>query len=207
MGTAGIEMNTRLREFVRGASIKRPALVLGIAIAVLLAGPGHGAQPNENAGSLGQDEIAVMAAVLDAAYAGTTYGWVMVARRTATFACNPPENNGLTIGGCNGMRFASESAEQRLNAVRKAIPEISKALATDLLEKSQHPVVITKSLPCAVPQSLWSPGDELRPERLLNPVFAAYFSRVGFNPRHTQALVYLATINWMDSSRSVGQYV
>ena len=54
------------------------------------------------------DEIAVMTVVLDAAHAFASPGWVLVSARTATFECSPPADIGINIGGCSGMRAATE---------------------------------------------------------------------------------------------------
>src|SRR5690348_1668936 len=71
-------------------------------------------------------EIPVMAAALDAAYTFASPGWVMLAARTATFACNPSANIGMEMGGCSGMRAADETAAQRLATVRQDIPAVTK---------------------------------------------------------------------------------
>lgn len=154
------------------------------------------------------EEIAVMGAALEAAYARVTPGWVLVAARTATFECNPPANIGIDVGGCSGMRLADETPEARLTAVRDAIPGISADLAADLLSKSKQSGLLTDALPARVKQVLWAPdlAADFRGNQG-DPTFAAYFSRPGFDSTRSRALIYLGTINWTDRSKSMGQYL
>jgi hypothetical protein len=151
------------------------------------------------------DEIAVMASVLEAAYAHAAPGWVMVGARTATFDCNPSANIGVDVGGCSGMRVSTETVEERLGAVRQGIPEVSAKLVADLLRKSQHSVELSRPLPVRVKQVLWAPGAAADFNTSGNPTFAAYFSRVGFDAPRAKALIYLGTMNWTDRSKSIGQ--
>lgn len=162
------------------------------------------------------DEIAVMGTVLEAAYAHAAQGWVGVGARTATFECNPSANIGIDVGGCSGMRVSTETPEQRLRAVRNAMPEVPAELAADLLEKSQCSALLSRLLPAHVQQDLWAPEDIAAEFKAQgnptfkaqgNPTFAAYFSRPGFDGRRTKALIYLATMNWTDRSKSMGQYL
>lgn len=161
----------------------------------------------ESASKLDSDEIAVMAVVLDAAYALASPGWVMLASRTATFKCNPPSNIGLDVGGCNGMRDASETAEERLALVRKEMPVVSAELATDLIRKSRESSILSGPLPIPVQQVMYAPDSKTDLKFYGTPAFVAYFSRVGLDSERVKALIYVGTINWTDRSKSMGQYL
>jgi len=171
------------------------------------AGTRHGQAPSTPASELDSDEIAVMAVVLDAAYAHATPGWVMVATRTATFKCNPPSNIGLDVGGCDGMRDVTETAEERLAKVRKEIPGVPTDSVADLIRKSQESTILPGPLPVPVKQVMHSPDKRTDWKFGRNPSFAAYFSRVGFDSVRARALIYLGTISWTDQSKSMGQYL
>ena len=157
-------------------------------------------------GGLSANESDVMAATLDAAYAPFRAGWVLVDARTATFKCEPGTKRFLDVGGCSGMLGAGETPEQRLRAVQQEIPEVTSDIASDLIGKTQSAEAVGP-LPTSVPHALWSPGLEFPSTFHGNPVFAASLSRPGFDARGRHALIYLATLNWTDGSKSMGQYV
>lgn len=183
------------------------SLAFGALAALTLVRFGLGASADAVAAHLDRDEIAVMAAALKAAYAASTDGWVLVGARTATFACNPPEDIGLKIGGCSGMRMETETPAKRLQTVHRDIPQVTPEIVADFLEKNQRSTTITEPLPVPIPQTIWAPGSPLAGGHSNNPVFAAYFSRVGFNRDRTNALLYFATVSWTDARQSVGQYL
>lgn len=157
--------------------------------------------------SLDTEEIKVMSIVLDAAYAHADPGWVLFTARTATFACSPPTDIGIDIGGCNGMRDASETPEERLEKVRKEIPNISSDLISDIIAKNRESSSISEPLPIHIKQVLYDPHIKADLKFGGNPTFAVYFSRAGFDSTRTKALVYIGTMNWTDRSKSLGQYL
>ncbi len=157
--------------------------------------------------NLEADEIRIMSVVLDAAYAHSDPGWVLLAARTVTFACNPPANIGFDMEGCSGMRDARETSEERLEKVRKEIPDISAELISDTITKNQESTTISVPLPVPIKQVLYAPGIKAELKFGGNPVFAAYFSRPGFDSARSRALIYLGTVNWTDRSKSLGQYL
>lgn len=205
MTTASIRAQKR-----RMLSIMR--LILLFLLAAFAAAPAirgiQGAalsQPSSN--ELDSDEILVLTAVLEAAYTPIGRGWVLVAGRTTTYACNPPAKTGLDVDGCSGMRVSGETPDERLAAVRSVLPEISAEMGADLLKKSQVPAVLSQPLPTDVPQVVWAPGLKGDFKFSGDPAFAAYMSRVGFDRRREKALVYLGTLNWTDRGKSIGQYL
>lgn len=166
-----------------------------------------GQAQSKPASKLDPDEIAVMAVVLEYTYAHATPGWVMVAKHTATFKCNPASDIGLDVGGCNGMRDANETAEERLAKVSKKIPGVSTDMADSLIRKSQESSILPGPLPVPVRQVLYAPGSKSDIKFGGEPTFAAYFSRVGFDSLRSKALIYLGTVNWAIRSKSIGQYL
>lgn len=159
-------------------------------------------------GDLSSEEIAVMAATVQAAYDYATPGWVLIGARTTTFECNPPANIGIDVGGCSGMRVASETPEARLAAVQAEISDVSSSLVADLLKKNQQSAILKHPFPIEIKQTLWAPGLVFTQEKPKeNPTFAVYLSRPGFDHEKTRALIYLGTMNWTDRSKSMGQYV
>jgi hypothetical protein len=153
------------------------------------------------------DEIAIMAAVLDSVYSHVSNGWVMVSSQTATFKCNPPSKIGLEIGGCNGMRFATETAEERLAMVSKEISMVTSEITADLINRNRESSVLSDPLPIPVQQFLYAPGAKSELKYRGNPTFSAYFSRAGFDSTRAKALIYLGIISWTDKLKSLGQYL
>jgi hypothetical protein len=185
--------------------------MLGAVLVLLMRGtppaPGRALLAQDSTDALESEEITVLASVLEAAYAPFGKGWVMVGGRTTTFACNPPAQTGLDVGGCSGMRVADETAEHRLAAVRAELPAVSAEMAANLVQKSSLSVVLPERLPTEIPQVMWAPGLKTELKFQGNPVFAAYMSRVGFDHERSKGLVYLGTMNWTDRSKSMGQYL
>lgn len=156
---------------------------------------------------LDAEELRVLAAVVDAAYAPIGHGWVLVGARTTTFECHPPADTGLDVGGCSGMRVSAETPDERLATVRSQLSLVTSEMTTDLLLKSRVSALIAQSLATNVRHVLWAPGMKLDTAFTGNPAFAAYVSRVGFDSKREKAVVYLGTLNWTDQSKSMGQYL
>jgi hypothetical protein len=163
-------------------------------------------QPPARTLRMSRDEYAVLGAVLERVHMRSSKQWVLVASSTATFACNPPVENGASLGGCSGMRIADESPEQRLSSVRSAIPKVSAQLAADFLMKNQQSVILSRALPASVRQWLWMPGTNGASPFAGDQELAFYPSRVGFNAAHTEALAYCGVMHQTDISKSVGRY-
>jgi len=74
---------------------------------------------------LDRDEYDVLAAVLADAHSPNSKGWIMLAARTATFECDPPPNNGFSMGGAAGCEpRASAQKTPWLPCVRRYLPSL-----------------------------------------------------------------------------------
>jgi hypothetical protein len=175
-------------------------LSLGLPLGRLVA------QRGSPAHAMSRDEYDVLGAVLGSVHARNSNGWILVGSRTATFACNPPVDNGGSVGGCSGMRVATESPEQALRAVRSAIPNVSAELAANFLKQNQQSVTLSRTLPGGVKQWFWAPGTKAGSPFPGDQELAFYPSRAGFNSSHTEALVYCGVTHQTDASKSVGRY-
>jgi len=158
--------------------------------------------------NLEDEEYRVVAAVVAQVHLSHSPHWFILADRTTSFECNPPANTGLAIGGCSGMRTVNQEPHEVLQIVISSIKGVTNNLTSDLEAKARTSVPVEKTLPLNIRQVIWgSSSGKSFPRELGNPDFALYHSRVGFNKQKTRALVDVATISWIDSSRSLGEYV
>jgi hypothetical protein len=119
-----------------------------MALFLLAALPSH-AQDKLTANGLGQDDYEVAAAVLKYVYPKGATDSVMLATKTATFACNPPVDNGFDIGGCSGMRAANVEPEGVMYSVRAAMPAVPAELASRLVQRRgelERPIAVARPL-------------------------------------------------------------
>jgi len=65
------------------------------------------------------EELRVIAAVVEQVHLPRSPKWFILADRTTTFDCDPPTNTGLNIDGCSGMRTKNESPRDVLRKVKK----------------------------------------------------------------------------------------
>lgn len=154
--------------------------------------------------ALSSVDYEVAATVLRAVYPTASNKPVMVATQVATFACNPPIDNGFSIGGCSGMRSADITPEGLMDEVRAAIPAISPELAKKLLDEGNAPVALTHALPVNVPQFLYGKGAAEKPSG--QPELAFYMSRPAIAEDASHALIYVGIVSWRDQSQSLGRY-
>jgi hypothetical protein len=157
---------------------------------------------------MNDEELRVIAAVVEQVHLPRSPKWFILADRTTTFDCDPPANTGLNIDGCSGMRTKNESPRDVLRKVALSIDGVTAALTSDLEKKAQESVLIQKALPLRAKQIIWGPGSHTTiPKELGVPDFAVYPSRVAFEKNLTRSLVYVGVVSWLDASRSFGEYV
>ena len=183
---------------LRAFTIITLALTLGVHL-VAKAG-------QSKASTTAAQDSDVMAAMIEAAYEPFKSGWVLLDAHAATFACRPTTRRIIDVGGCSGMLGDGETPEQRLDAVKRDVPQVTREILSDLLAKGAQ-ATDTPPLSTSVPHAMWAPGLDFPSTVRGNPVFAATLSRPGFDARREHALVYIATMNWTDRSKSMGQYV
>jgi hypothetical protein len=154
--------------------------------------------------AIAEDEYAVYAAVIDSFQAAKKSSHPIVADRTATFQCQA-KCNGLEIGGCNGLRHENETPAQRLAIVQRDLPQLNPSAVTDFDRNNQSCATLAKKIP-AKTKYLMSlhEGDSL-PDDWDSPDYF-FFSRVGFNADHTQALVVLGFLSGTQARDSMGKY-
>lgn len=150
------------------------------------------------------DELAVYASVLDSSPEFGKNSHLLVANKTSIFACNAPDTNGLSIGGCNGLRGSSETPADRMNIVLRDLPTVQKSTVEDFERANQRYVSLHHNLPT---QSDYYLFDEPGIPKSWKYSFIVYFSQVGFNPEHTQALVNVGLFSATDGSKSQGFYL
>jgi len=180
--------------------------VLPIVVLLLSTSLQSHTQDKVTTSELGQDDYEIAAAVLKYVYPKGATGSVMIASKTATFACNPPVDNGFDIGGCSGMRSANVEPEDVMYSVRASIPGVPAALAERLIQVGKDTATLTHAVPVPVKQFL--AGPDKTPSDGLNPEMAFYMSRaaVADSGSGSKALIYVGVVSWKDQSQSQGRY-
>jgi hypothetical protein len=150
-----------------------------------------------------EDELAVYAAVLDSPTLGST-SRPLIADTTSTFACATTICNGFSMGGCNGLRTANETPSERLTIVKRDIPELQADTVSSFEQQNQKCTSVGHDIPTAIGYHLFSDSDI---PKEWHYSFLVYFSRVGFNAQHTQALVNVGLMSATNAKESNGEYL
>jgi hypothetical protein len=153
-------------------------------------------------------ERAVIAAALTGTRVIPDSSWILVADHTTTFQCVASSQEIINVGGCSGMRVQSQTADDILSRVHRAIPAIPTSVLADLKARSDTSVPISGALPLPVRQVIWeSGGGAPVPSDHGTPALALAVSRVGFDSGRTKAVLYLGAMSWTDPQESYGEYV
>jgi hypothetical protein len=183
-------------------SLRISALIAGTVALVCLSTLHARAQaPSQEANS---DELAVYAAVLDSSPKFGRSGHLLIADKTSTFACDVSDTNGLSIGGCNGLRGSRETPADRMSIVLRDLPTLQKSTVEEFEHANQQYVTLHHKLPS---QSDYYFFNDPGIPKSWKYSFLVYFSRVGFNPEHTQALVNVGLFSAADANQSEGYYL
>lgn len=153
------------------------------------------------------EEYSIIATVVKDSYLQKDTKWFILSNMTTTFECDPPANTGLNINGSSGMRTQDQSPQDVYNELASVLTGLTPELFLDLMSKSEASSTINKELPITIKQVIWGPSSSTKTlKEDGNPDFAIYHSRVGFNKDRSLALVYVASVNWKDRSKSYGGY-
>jgi hypothetical protein len=182
--------------------------VLRIVAMILMVGAVCRGQEGAKAGrpEVGVEETAVYAAVIVQLAANGDVSKALISDTTSTFECGT-SCNGMLEGKCSGMRQENQTPEQAVDALKEKWGSLKKETEADFEAKNASCARITGPLPMERPNFLFSqtkapplPAGWEHPDML-------YFSRVGFDGKKSQALVYVAVFSGTDATRSGGTYV
>ncbi len=156
--------------------------------------------------TLAAGEYEVLGAVVDFFRAKDIATHPMIANRTSTFECGSP-HNGMSMGGCNGLQSSGETPQQRMQIVQHDLPQLQQSTLADFMAKNNRTAWIDAKLPTKSQYVMFGLAHaDPMPPRWEHPDFF-YFSRVGFNSEHTQALVHVSFMSGTNASNSGGKYV
>ncbi|HLX22940.1 MAG TPA: hypothetical protein VKR38_06300 [Usitatibacter sp.] len=171
-------------------------------IAAILLALGATAVHGQSA-ALGDDETAVIVRAYSLTRTGGLEKTIVLPVETANFRCTG--DSGVKLGGCSGaMRTDKISTEEVFAWLSKEFASVAgPEVLADFRSKAEFSARVAK-LPIEVKQIIGEPpakDDAGRPYLLLD------FSRVGFNPAKTEAIVYVASVSQVDPRRSFGEYL
>jgi hypothetical protein len=174
-----------------------------LRIAAIILALGATAAYGQSA-ALADDEIAVIVKAYSLTRVGGTEKTAILPVETANFRCTG--DSGVKLGGCSGgMRTEKVSADEVIGWLSKEFSAVAgPEVLADFRAKAEYSARVAKPLPIEIKQIIGEPpakDDSGRPYLLLD------FSRVGFNPAKTEAIVYLASVSQSDSKRSFGEYL
>lgn len=162
------------------------------------------AQLLANSASVSNEELLVYAVVLDSSPKLGIASRPLIAGSTSTFSCDETICNGFLIGSCNGLRGKDETPSERMAIVLRDLPELQKETISNFVEQNEKCASITDKIPTSSNYHLFSDRD--RP-KTWKYSYLVYFSRVAFNPEHTQALLNVGLISATNASDSKGRYI
>jgi hypothetical protein len=174
-----------------------------LRIAAIAAALGITAAYGQSA-ALTDDETAVIVRAYSLTRMGGPEKTVILPAETANFRCTG--ESAVKLGGCSGaMRTEKVPADDVVGWLSKEFSAVAgPEVLADFRSKAEYSARVSKALPIEVKQIIGEPpakDDSGRPYLLLD------FSRVGFNPAKTEAIVYLASVSQVDSKRSFGEYL
>jgi len=180
-------------------------LLLAAALLLWLGIVSAARDAHDHTSPISSDECEVFAGAIDFFEQSRIASHPLVADHTSTFECTSG-CNGMSMGGCNGLRLADENPDERLRIVKGDLPDAEEVTLTDFKGKNQHCTEITGKIPAKSESFPFNPshGPQL-PPGWEHPDFF-YFSRVAFNSKHTQALVHISFMSGTDSRYSGGKY-
>ena len=157
--------------------------------------------------TLTPSEYEVFAAVIDFFEANEIASHPLIANRTSTFECGGSPHNGMNMGGCNGLRGSNETPQQRIQTVERDLPQLQPSTTNDFMVKNNESGWIDGKLPTNNRYVMFGLAHaDQTPPGWEHPDFF-YFSRVGFNTAHTQALVHVSFMSGTNASNSGGKYL
>lgn len=154
--------------------------------------------------AIAEDEYGVYAAVIDSFQAAKKSSHPIVADHTASFQCHAKCNE-LEIGGCNGLRHENETPAQRLAIVQRDLPQLNPAAVIDFDKNNQSCSTVSKRIPTKTKYLMSIHEGVSLPDDWDSPDYF-FFSRVGFNADHTQALVVVGFLSGTQARDSMGKY-
>jgi hypothetical protein len=173
------------------------------ALVLLLPAQFEG-QSSTNSTSVSAEELLVYAAVLDSLPKLGSSSRPLIADKTSTFACDETICNGFTIGSCNGLRGDNETPSERMAVVKHDLPELQLNTISSFIEQNGKCASITGRIPTFSNYHLFSDREIPKSWKYS---YIVYFSRVAFNPEHTQALLNVGLMSVTNASDSKGRYV
>jgi hypothetical protein len=117
--------------------IKAFALKAGAAMLMSVCFSASVAQAGTADEKASSDELVVYAAILDSLSRLDANSHFLIADKTSTFACGETDGNGLSVGGCNGLRTSNETPTDRLAIVMRDLPELRKNTLGEFLSVNQ----------------------------------------------------------------------
>lgn len=176
-------------------------------ISTLAAGQ-HSAQSHSAASfSAEHDTYAVYAAAINGLYDEAAFKdrKLLIENKTVSFECGADSCNALDVGnGCSGMRQPGEDLDQVVAKFRQTMSLVELSTWNDFKHKNEHCSALQNEFPLKH-EYLWMedstqqaligkrPAAELSEQEQASwaQPDKVFLSRPGFNPDHTQALLYL----------------
>ena len=155
--------------------------------------------------NLSPDEYAVMGTMLDGFREAGRASHPIVADYTSTFDCELI-CNGMKVGHCNGLALNDETPGERLTIVKRDMPDVDESTISDFKAKNRHCSQISNKLSSASPYFLFGRDHAEKLPSGWEHADLFYFSRVGFNPQRTQALINVSFYSGTDAANTGGKY-
>ena len=181
-------------------------LIRLLIAALVLTGSSFGHDTVSPEPTLTAGDYEIFAAVIDFFGTNNIASHPMIANRTSTFECGSP-HNGMSMGGCNGLQSSGETPQQRMQIVQRDLTQLQSSTVADFMAKNNRTAWIDTKLPTKRKYVMFGPANaDPVPSGWDHPDFF-YFSRVGFNAEHTQALVHVSFMSGANAGNSGGKYV
>jgi len=132
--------------------------------------------------------------------------YIVIANRTVNFKCGNDPGAQILISLCSGMRIPPDMPGQIVGMLRKEWNDADALTFEDFTKKNADSVRLLDDFSTPWKHGFSASDPPQSTDKAASSDMDIYFSRVGFNPAATEAIVYALTISRMDRVSTEGDY-
>jgi hypothetical protein len=184
----------------------RPRILLGAFTLVLTVAIGAGGQATPKRSEVSVDEYRVYNTVLDNMQFPQENVHVLIFNKTLDFSCN--ESDGLPLANdCSFLAVPPNTPTQVKELLQSSWPHMEPSTWGDFEKENATSAGLQDSLNTSWKHKL--DGTDIVDKggkEWSSPDFELFFSRVGFDSKKTEAMVYVLLFSYVDNVHSAGDY-
>lgn len=177
-----------------------------VALIAVCAAAGA-ARPTKEKPEVSSDEYEIYNAALNGMQFPKEDVHVLIFDQTLRFGCTKTSDNAISVNSCSFLAIAPDTPKQIMKLLRDSWPQVSKSTCDEFERQNGTSAKLRDSLVTSWKHRLvggdikdsggseWDSAD-----------FEVFFSRVGFDPQRTEAVVYVLLFSHVDQVQTGGDY-